>query len=705
MNNFSVKSSAANEKGIIMVVILFLMSLLLTLGVGILSMTNINFMVAGNKRCERAAFHAAESGLEEGVYSVFNVFDSLGVFNNDKLGIPLDMDQDGVPDNLNGFTVSYDITRAKDANGNVLKPFLYQTMMNGAPAFHTAWEYEVVSTASAASIGTCRGGNYSKIVRERFRVVETPLVQYFIFNNVGRQEIAPGSNMHMWGRIHGNYDICLAPNGIWQYYMNYSWNYNTNTPNTDWAPDIMTTAGHIWSGCCPGRPWGATGCASAGNGVTYVKIVEPPNGWPPNIPTLSDGTLPGTTPTDGECNGTNYCLWIPAGQPVADTTINALPSNGKIVAGAPKASPPSAQALKRNKPGATPGQSGYGFYEYVAGYPLRDVDGIAIVGTGALGSTGTRVYVSHRDPLNSSNNFDNREVTSLLATGDGIGEVATGVNSVHSQASGLSTSRQIIWENLSKFTDGRSSRPVDLTQVNMERLEYWYCDYLDYMKNGSQTLCNTESGRSQIFATGGLLVFISRSPVPPTAPQAANSSANLQAIRLDNETRDEIIVKSSAVSDNPMYIMGDRTNSGFNAASGKWHGFAAVADSITLLSRTFADGTTPYSSATPVKSEFDVALFGGEIPDTAHNSRTGGVENFARLLENWGGGSVKLTITGCFIALRKDQQNDAVWLYGSPAYQLPDRYFGWETRFGNPDNWPPYVPSIFNVERVSWFEG
>lgn len=701
-----------------MVVILFMMALLITLGVGILSMTSVNMMVAGNKRCERAAFHAAESGIEQGIYTVYNVFDNLGVFDKDMLGIVMDADKNNVADNLNGFNVTMDIVQAKDENGNILKPFFYQTMMQGAPAYHTAYEYEVVATAQTASTGggTCRGGSYQKTIKERFRVVETPLVQYYIFNNVGRQEIAPGGQMHMWGRVHANFDICFAPNQTWVYFHNYSWNYLADSANEEWAPNIVTAHGNFNVGCCPGRPWGASACGDPGNGVTYVKIIERPSGWPPNPPASFDGTLPGTTPNTNECATAGSCLWLPQGNPVATATINALASNGKVRAGVPSASPPSTQALKRNTPGATPGTTGYGFYEYVARYPLRDVDGIAIVGTGSMNASGTggiKVYASHRDPQNSSFDFDNRDVTSLLDS-NGRSLVKSAPPLVLSDSdiylSPYSASREIIWESNNAFYNARSGRAVNLTEVNLGRLQRWWCNYLDFEKNGTQTgACETATGQSKLYATGGMLIFISRSKVPPAAHQLGTSTDPLEAVRLNSEMRDELWVKATAASDNPIYIIGENGpggagSSGFNAVDSRWVGFAAVADSVTLLSKAFTHPNSGSGLNNAVTSSFNVAIFGGEYPDTtANDNRTGGVENFARLLENWTG--IDLTITGCFIALWKDDQDNAPWYYGSPVYTLPGRNFGWEPQFGNPDYWPPYVPSIFNVERVSWFEG
>lgn len=79
-----------------------------------------------------------------------------------------------------------------------------------------------------------------------------------------------------------------------------------------------------------------------------------------------------------------------------------------------------------------------------------------------------------------------------------------------------------------------------------------------------------------------------------------------------------------------------------------------------------------------------------------------GIHNFPRFNETWGGG-VDCYITGCLINLWFSQQADAPHGLGS-YYSPPARRFGWDVGFRNADYWPPYVPSIYSIERSSWRE-
>jgi hypothetical protein len=76
-----------------------------------------------------------------------------------------------------------------------------------------------------------------------------------------------------------------------------------------------------------------------------------------------------------------------------------------------------------------------------------------------------------------------------------------------------------------------------------------------------------------------------------------------------------------------------------------------------------------------------------------------GIHNFPHLLENW---SVSPNISGCLINLWFSQQS--LGPHGSGYYGAPPRNYGWDRQFAQRAYWPPYVPSIYSVERVAWRE-
>ena len=41
---------------------------------------------------------------------------------------------------------------------------------------------------------------------------------------------------------------------------------------------------------------------------------------------------------------------------------------------------------------------------------------------------------------------------------------------------------------------------------------------------------------------------------------------------------------------------------------------------------------------------------------------------------------------------------------GGDCYSAPTRNWGWDLRFQGPNFWPPFIPSVFSVERVGFIE-
>ncbi|MGI8889591.1 MAG: hypothetical protein ACR2G0_02255 [Chthoniobacterales bacterium] len=123
---------------------------------------------------------------------------------------------------------------------------------------------------------------------------------------------------------------------------------------------------------------------------------------------------------------------------------------------------------------------------------------------------------------------------------------------------------------------------------------------------------------------------------------------------------------------------------------------AVVSDAVTILSNSWQDsssGTMPAASATTVNA----AIVSGNVP-TGNGYYSGGVENFPRFLENWGGKN--FTYYGSMIQLYQSKQGIGRWGAAS-VYGAPNRAWYFDTNFvASP---PPGLLASFNYRRSRWY--
>jgi hypothetical protein len=351
-----------------------------------------------------------------------------------------------------------------------------------------------------------------------------------------------------------------------------------------------------------------------------------------------------------------------------------------------------------------------GFYEERAKNPRRKtIDGITITGTGGLGSGGIEVSVSRPASTN---------VTDLVRTGR-----TTSGGSV----AGLPF--PIIQETRNAFGDCRErDRHVDTTDIDLNALQRWYVAYL------------ADLGLS--LAGDGILIYASRS----TGAGFTNQSGNLQAIRLVEIDRldgvppyrssPQLLDETTLATDNPLYVQGD-----FNSINTK--GAALVSDAFNILSNNFRNHQAravarhwrhsgwhrlpPRGGKTcgrgissgwlawyfrGTETTVNTAVFAGNVHERTTDGD--GVHVYPRFHEFWWDPgppawpprkTSNLHILGSFVNLWASEQAKTEWCpAGGDCYSAPTRNWGWDVRFQDPDFWPPFIPSVFSVERVGFLE-
>ena len=150
----------------------------------------------------------------------------------------------------------------------------------------------------------------------------------------------------------------------------------------------------------------------------------------------------------------------------------------------------------------------------------------------------------------------------------------------------------------------------------------------------------------------------------------------------------------------PMYVQGD-----YNSPTDPTKRVSAslLADSINVLSNSWSDlnknTTTSISNANlkATNTTINAAFLAGIVP-TNGADYSGGLENYPRLHEDWGG--VTLTYSGSFANLGASRYGTAKWPgTGGNYYQAATRNWSFDTNFENADKLPPLAPRFIYLRQ------
>jgi len=178
----------------------------------------------------------------------------------------------------------------------------------------------------------------------------------------------------------------------------------------------------------------------------------------------------------------------------------------------------------------------------------------------------------------------------------------------------------------------------------------------------------------------------------------------------------------TVASENPVYVQGDYNSSvsdplwtgGINTTP---HAAAAIiADTVTLLSNSWTDANslnnpTNLGGRTAANTYYRMAVAGGKnvpfpIPTWGGVSNDfgtdGGLHNFLRYLENWGGKT--LYYEGSLVSMYYSEYNTGVFKCCATVYSPPTRSYAFDTLFLNPANLPPGTPMFQDVVNLSYHQ-
>ena len=124
-----------------------------------------------------------------------------------------------------------------------------------------------------------------------------------------------------------------------------------------------------------------------------------------------------------------------------------------------------------------------------------------------------------------------------------------------------------------------------------------------------------------------------------------------------------------------------------------------AADSVTILSNAWADSASGTPMNVADNTTVNAALVSGNVPTANASPYSGGIENFPRLLEDWG--SKYLTIHGSFALLYNSEQATQQWKTTGVYYQAPSRRWFFDSSLQNTN--PPGFPAAYTYTRGTWF--
>ncbi len=179
----------------------------------------------------------------------------------------------------------------------------------------------------------------------------------------------------------------------------------------------------------------------------------------------------------------------------------------------------------------------------------------------------------------------------------------------------------------------------------------------------------------------------------------------------------------TVAAENPVYVLGDYNS---NAGDPWWgapvtttadinHSASAViADAVTLLSNGWSDLNSMKNPLTlgnrpATTTYYRLAIAGGKnvnFPQPAGTSADfgtdGGVHNFLRYIENWGGAT--LSYRGSLVSLYYSQYATGTFKCCTLVYSPPNRNYYFDTAFQDPAKLPPGTPMLQDVVNLTYWQ-
>ena len=252
-----------------------------------------------------------------------------------------------------------------------------------------------------------------------------------------------------------------------------------------------------------------------------------------------------------------------------------------------------------------------------------------------------------------------------------------------------------------QFYDYREGDNIRSVQLDVAKLNTWLntnANAANYQNQNNGSGVSTSKGHN----INGVYVYNS-------IPAVSGSPGVLPAVRVVNGQQLPSAGLTVATPF-PIYVKGNyntTTNgSKFSTALGDTTNTvpaALMGDAITVLSANWSDTNNANSSLgsrnKPSNTTINAACLEGIVPSNG-TYYSGGVENFLRLEEDWGG--VTLSYNGSIVVLFTSQYASSPWPGTGTVYNPPTRAWGFDNNFLQQGRLPPMTPQVRATVRANW---
>jgi hypothetical protein len=242
------------------------------------------------------------------------------------------------------------------------------------------------------------------------------------------------------------------------------------------------------------------------------------------------------------------------------------------------------------------------------------------------------------------------------------------------------------------FYDYRESKTVQAVQIDVSKFNIWVTNQFATNGGGLYNLfCDFDKGHT----IDSIWIYNS---VPFT-------STTLPSVRCVNGTTLPLFSGLTIVTPFPLYIWGN-----YNVSNGvplvpSRYPAALMGDAITILSSNWSDNyslantnvnSTTLAARPATNTTINAAMLEGIVPTvkTINGNYSGGVENFARLLESWTGSTN--IYNGSVVVMFSSIYATNYWQTGGNYYTVPTRQWAFDTNFLQQSKLPPLTPQVVN---------
>jgi hypothetical protein len=491
-----------------------------------------------------------------------------------------------------------------------------------------------------------------------------PLFQFAIFYNQ-EMEINPGDSMNINGRVHSNYNIWATGSSA-----SKPLTFNDVVDASGFATDTPSPLDtQNWSNTNrPPNRIGNAVYANTNNPVSNADSLTLPVGTDSdNNPTNVESILR-LPPASVDPNSTNGQVYLyNTSDLVISNSANGI--NGNSSTNVLTVYYQNPNAVNRLTP-VVPDVSSVSLYtNYSLSYTTNNY------WTGAYTYTyTTNYYITSRGKLKikSIDTVKNKVFADQIITNSTI----VGIYSLTNYYYSFVTNQT--------FYDYREGKTVQAVQVDVGKLDTWLADN---SATGGATY-NTQNVNDKTHGINSIYAY----------SDVGLDDSTLPAVRVTDGEQlpaDGLTVSTQL----PLYVKGDyntKDGSGTSTALGDTvhtRPAALLGDALTVLSKSWSDSNnsgTSLGDRDPISTTINAATMEGIVPsDGTHYS--GGVDNFMRLLEDWGGHT--LTYNGSIVVMFPSQYATSPW-GKSNVYGVPSRQWGFDTNFKDASKLPPLTPQL-----------